>query len=66
MVRFDMSALGVSDQLFVQKLRENGVLVSVMGKNSIRMVTHRGIEKVHIEKAINAIGSVAEELQRKI
>jgi len=65
MVRFDMSALGVSDQLFVQKLRERGVLVSVMDKNSIRMVTHRGIEKIHIEKAINAIGSVAEEAHSK-
>jgi threonine aldolase len=65
MVRFDMSALGVSDQLFIQKLRESGVLVSVMGKNSIRMVTHRGIEKIHVEKAIDAIGSVAEEVQSK-
>jgi threonine aldolase len=65
MVRFDMSALGVSDQLFVQELRESGVLVSVMGKNSIRMVTHRGIEKIHIEKAIDAIGSVAEKVRSK-
>jgi len=60
-----MSALGVSDQLFVQKLRESGVLVSVMGKNSIRMVTHRGIEKIHIEKTIDAIGSVAEKVRSK-
>jgi hypothetical protein len=29
------------------------------------MVTHRGIEKVHIEKAINAIDSVAKELQSR-
>jgi len=65
MVRFDMSDLGASDELFVLKLRENGVLVSTMGKNSIRMVTHRGIGKVHIEKAINAIDSVAKELQSK-
>jgi threonine aldolase len=65
MVRFDMSALGVSDQLFVQKLRESGVLVSVMGKNSIRMVTHRGIEKVHVEKAINVIDSIVKELESK-
>jgi threonine aldolase len=63
MVRFDMSALDISDQLFVQKLKERGVLVSVMGKNSIRMVTHHGIEKIHIEKAINAMGSVAEEVR---
>jgi threonine aldolase len=62
MVRFDISDLGASDELFVQKLRESGVLVSVMGKNSIRMVTHRGIEKAHIEKAISAIDSVVKEL----
>ena len=65
MVRFDMSDLGASDALFVLKLKENGVLVSTMAKNSIRMVTHRGIEKVHIEKAINVIDSVTKELQSK-
>jgi threonine aldolase len=62
MVRFDMSDLGASDEQLILKLKENGVLVSTMAKNSIRMVTHRGIEKVHIEKAINAIDSVAKEL----
>ena len=65
MVRFDMSDLEASDELFVLKLKEKDVLVSTMAKNSIRMVTHRGIEKVHIEKAINAIDSVAKELQSK-
>jgi len=65
MVRFDMSGLGVSDELFALKLKENGFLVSIMAKNSIRMVTHRGIEKVHIEKTISAIESVAKELQSK-
>jgi threonine aldolase len=63
MVRFDMDDLGVSDELFVLKLKENGVLVSTMAKNSIRMVTHRGIEKGHIEKAIDAIGRVTKEMQ---
>ena len=65
MVRFDISDLGASDELFVLKLKEKGVLVSTMAKNSIRAVTHRGIEKVHIEKAINAIDGVAKELQAK-
>jgi len=64
-VRFDMSDLGASDELFVLKLKEKDVLVSTMAKNSIRMVTHRGIDKVHIEKAINAIDNVARELQSK-
>jgi len=65
MVRFDISALGVSDELFVLKLKENNVLVSTMSKNSMRMVTHRGIEKVHVEKAINVIDSVVKELHFK-
>jgi len=62
MVRFDTSDLGVSDELFVLKLKENNVLLSTMDKNSMRMVTHRGIEKGHIEKAISAVDSVAKEL----
>ena len=65
MVRFDISDLGVPDELFVLKLKENNVLVSTMAKNSLRMVTHRGIEKVHIEKAIIAIESIVKELQSK-
>jgi threonine aldolase len=65
MVRFDISDLGVSDELFVMKLKEHNVLVSTMGKNSMRMVTHRGIEKVHIEKAINVIDSVVKEPHSK-
>ena len=63
MVRFDISGLGTSDELFVRKLKENNVLASSMGKNSIRMVTHRGIERNHIEKAINAVDAVAKELR---
>jgi threonine aldolase len=62
MVRFDISDLGVTDELFVLKLKENNVLVSTMAKNSVRIVTHRGIEKVHVEKAISAIDGVVKEL----
>jgi hypothetical protein len=32
-------------------------------KNRVRMVTHRGIEKEHIEKAIVAIENVSNELR---
>jgi threonine aldolase len=65
MVRFDTSNLRVPDELFLLKLKENNVLVSTMAKNSMRMVTHRGIEKVHIEKAISAIDSIVKELHSK-
>ena len=65
MVRFDMSALGVPDELFVQKLREKGVLASAIANNCIRMVTHRGIENYHIEKAIDTVDSVTKQLHPK-
>jgi threonine aldolase len=65
MVRFDISGLGTPDELFVLKLKEKDVLVSTMAKNSLRMVTHRGIEKVHVEKTITEIDRVAKELQSK-
>ena len=59
MVRFDISGLNLSDEVFLQKLRENGVLASTMSKGIVRMVTHRGIEKAHIEKTLNAVVSAA-------
>jgi threonine aldolase len=62
MVLFDVSGLGVADELFLSKLKENGVLALTSAKNKVRMVTHRGIEKEHIEKAITAIENVANEL----
>jgi threonine aldolase len=62
MVLFDVSGLGVADDLFLSKLKENGVLALTNAKNKVRMVTHRGIEKEHIGKAIAAVESVANEL----
>ena len=61
MVRFDIGGLRFQMKMFVQKLKENNVLASTIAKNSVRMVTHRGIEKDHIEKAINAVDSIANE-----
>jgi threonine aldolase len=62
MVLLDISGLGVTDELFLSKLKENGVLALASAKNKVRTVTHRGIEKEHIDKAINAIENVANEL----
>jgi len=64
MVVLDISGLGVSDERFLSRLGENGVLASTIGKNKVRMVTHRGIEKEHVEKAIVAVAIVADELRR--
>jgi len=66
MVLFDISGLGVADELFLSKLRENGVLALTNAKNRVRMVTHRGIEGEHIEKAITAVANVADEVRFKI
>jgi threonine aldolase len=62
MVLFDVSGLGVAGEFFLSKLKENGVLALTSAKNKVRMVTHRGIEKEHVEKAITAIENVANEL----
>jgi threonine aldolase len=62
MVLFDVGGLGVADGLFLSKLKENGVLALTNAKNKVRMVTHRGIEKEHVEKAITATENVANEL----
>jgi threonine aldolase len=62
MVLVDIRGLKVTDELFLSKLKENGVLALTNAKNKVRMVTHRGIEKEHIEKAITAMENVVEEL----
>ena len=63
MVLFDISGLGATDELFLSKLKENGVLALTSAKNKVRMVTHRGIEKEHIEKAITAVENVSNEIR---
>jgi threonine aldolase len=62
MVLVDIRGLKVTDELFLSKLKENGVLALTNAKNKVRMVTHRGIEKEHIERAITAMENVVEEL----
>ncbi len=65
MVRFSIGGLGGEDELFLSELKENGVLASTLAKNNIRMVTHRGIEAEHVEKAISAVEAAARALRRK-
>jgi threonine aldolase len=54
MVTFDLDPSIDCDD-FLLRLKENGVLTSAQSKNKIRLVTHRGIEKEHVETTINAI-----------
>jgi threonine aldolase len=64
MVLLDIGGLGVADDVFLSKLKAKGILASATAKNKVRLVTHRGIEKEHIEKAVTAIANVADELAR--
>ena len=54
MVTFDLDS-SIDCSRFLQKLRENGILVLAQAKNRIRIVTHRGIEKEHVETTADAI-----------
>jgi threonine aldolase len=65
MVVLDIGGLGVEDALFTSKLREKGVLAGAIGKGKIRFVTHRGIEREHMEQALNAIKDVVAELRSR-
>ena len=64
MVLFDISGLGVSDERFVSLLGGEGVLAAAISKHKIRFVVYRGIEREHVEKALNAVWSVVEDLRR--
>ena len=64
-VHLDISDLGVTSDLFVSKLEEEGVLALTMGKSKVRLVTHRGIEEQHVRKALDTTKSVARKIERK-
>lgn len=64
-VLIDVSGLGVNSETFIAKLRERGLLASNHSKTIVRIVTHRGIEKEHIERALTIIEEVAKELRVK-
>ncbi len=61
-VLLDISSLGVADEVFLSKLQNKGVFALTTAKNKVRLVTHRGIEREHIETAVDAIAKTADEL----
>jgi len=63
-VIFDVRDLGVTAAEFVQKLTEQGVKSLPRSDTSIRMVTHRGIEREDIEHAIESINKAATSLSK--
>jgi threonine aldolase len=64
-VFYDVGDLGLSAEVFVSKLKENGVLALSLAEKTVRMVTHRGIESEHIEKAVGIIESVVDEMNSR-
>jgi len=64
MVMLDVKG-SVGAETFVNKLREQGVLALNLSKTRVRMVTHRGIEKEDIHKALSIIEKVAKEIRLK-
>ena len=44
---------------FVSKLENENILALTLGKNKVRMVTHRGIKKEHIDKTVNIIANIS-------
>lgn len=46
-------------------LRERGLLVSSHSKNVVRMVTHFGMRREHIEKALAIIEETVKELRKR-
>ena len=66
MVLLNTSGLKVDDTIVLLKLKEKGVLVSRMGEHTLRMVTHLGIEREHVEEAINAVVLTADEINKRV
>jgi threonine aldolase len=48
-VTFDLVHSVIDCDSFLLKLKENGILALAQAKNKVRLVTHRGIEKEHVE-----------------
>ena len=62
MTMFDVKGLNVGADVFVGKMREQGVLALALGETRIRMVTHRGIEREDVEIALAVVEGVAKEI----
>lgn len=61
-VYFDVHNLGITSEEFVSKLKEYGVLALTRDRDKVRMVTHIGIEKIHIDRTLNVVEDIAKKL----
>ena len=58
MVSFELDAERITDDVFLNELNKNGVLALAQSRNKIRLVTHYGIRREHVEKAAATIENV--------
>jgi threonine aldolase len=63
-VSFNLVPETVTDELFLSKLRENNIYALAQSKNKIRMVTHYGIKREHVEAAVSVIEQAMHTLTR--
>ena len=61
-VIFDLDLPGISDESFLEMLKQEGVLALAESKNRIRLVTHYGINRKDSEAAVASVESVIEKL----
>lgn len=61
-VYFTVQNLGITAEDFVSHLKEHGVLALNLDQTTVRMVTHRGIEKTHIDRTLNAVEDIGRKL----
>ena len=59
-VAFDLDPSINCDSILL-KLKEKGILASAQDKNRVRLVTHRGIEREHVELTATVLGSLLEK-----
>lgn len=64
-VVFDVGELGITADQFVSELKAQGVLSGDVDAHRVRLVTHRGITKDDANRALEAVGSVAERARSK-
>lgn len=64
MVVLNVTGLIADETAFCSKLKEKGILAGSVGKGKVRLVTHQGIERADVEKALDIIRDVADELKR--
>ena len=58
-VMFNIKNFKISNERFISELEKANIFALTLGKDMVRMVTHRGIEKEHIEKTINIIANIS-------